>query len=78
MREEVGRHVQALPLDVRVAVVLHFYEGQTHDEVAEVVGCPKGTASSRIRRGLEKLKESLTSAGYGAVAARGGFSDDLA
>src|SRR5439155_12140739 len=52
------------------AVILHFYEGKRHDEVAAALGCPKGTAASRIRRGLERLRESLAGAGYAAAAAR--------
>lgn len=53
----------ALPVDLRLPIVLHYYEGRSHEEVAELVGCPTGTASSRIRRGLERLRASLASAG---------------
>ncbi len=64
---EVEAHVARLPLDVRLPVVLHYYEGLTHERVAELTGCPKATATSRIRRGLEQLRESLVGAGYGGV-----------
>src|SRR5581483_2735511 len=53
-----------LPLDLRAPLVLHFMEGRSHEEVAEVVGCPTGTASSRIRRGLERMRSTLERVGY--------------
>lgn len=63
---EVLERLTSLPLDVRYPLVLHYFEGCSHEEVAATLGCPKGTASSRIRRGLEQLREAL--AGAGAVA----------
>lgn len=62
--ELVGEHVARLDPEVREAVLLHFWDGRTHAEVATLAGCPRGTASSRIRRGLEQLRESLTGAGF--------------
>lgn len=64
---ELAAHVERLPLDVRVAIILHFYEGRSHDEVAAILGCPKGTAASRIRRGIERLRDALGRAGYAGV-----------
>src|SRR5205823_4368658 len=66
--EELEMHVRRLPADVRFAVILHFYEGRPHDEVAEVLGCPKGTAASRIRRGVERLRESLNVTARGMIS----------
>jgi RNA polymerase sigma-70 factor (ECF subfamily) len=62
---ELDEHLAALDVDVAAPLVLHYFEGCSHDEVAATLGCPKGTASSRIRRGLEQLRESL--AGTGAA-----------
>lgn len=61
------QQLRALPFDLRTATALHFYEGKSHNEVARAVGVPRGTASSRIRRGLEQLKGLLMSCGYGAI-----------
>jgi RNA polymerase sigma-70 factor (ECF subfamily) len=60
-------HLRDLPLDLRLPLVLHFYEGRTHAEVADALGCPVGTASSRIRRGLERLRGSLAGAAGAGV-----------
>ena len=54
---------ETLPQKLRLPIELHFGFGFTHAEVATALGCPTGTASSRIRTGLESLRSSLASAG---------------
>ncbi len=67
LAEEVEAHVRRLPLDVRVAVVVHYWEGRSHEEVGRALGCPPKTAASRIRRGLERLRETLGASGFAAT-----------
>lgn len=43
----------------RAAVELAFYEGRTHVEVSEQLGIPLGTAKTRIRDALSKLRDVL-------------------
>ena len=64
---EVRAWVNRLPPDLRRAVELRYFEGFTHREVAQALGCPPGTASSRIRRGIARLREALP-VGGGPVA----------
>ena len=45
----------------RRAIALAFYEGLTHEELAERLGAPLGTVKSWVRRGLQSLKECLDS-----------------
>jgi RNA polymerase sigma-70 factor (ECF subfamily) len=59
----VREYTDSLPEKLRLPLVLHFGLGYTHAEVGESVGCPTGTASSRIREGLERLREQLAGAG---------------
>jgi len=66
---ELLAEVQTLPMDVRLPIVLHFYHGLGHAEVAEALGCPVGTASSRLRRGIESLRSRLAPAAFAAAAA---------
>jgi RNA polymerase sigma-70 factor (ECF subfamily) len=60
----LGLHIERLPEEVRFPVVLHYYEGWTHDEVATATGVKKTTTRSRIDRGLEQLRLSLAGAGF--------------
>jgi|GEM_PF-1863941 len=55
----VREHLAALPFAFRAALSLRFLEGLSLAEVARAMDCPEGTVSSRIRRGLARLEESL-------------------
>jgi RNA polymerase sigma-70 factor (sigma-E family) len=45
-----------LPYRQRVALVLQFYEGLSHAEIAEMLGCREGTVASLVHRGLAQLR----------------------
>jgi len=54
------RHAMAsLSAKQREAVELAFYQGQTHVEVSQKLGVPLGTAKTRIRDALAKLRDTL-------------------
>ncbi|MDX6723531.1 MAG: hypothetical protein QOD73_1935 [Solirubrobacteraceae bacterium] len=58
-RRTVRRALDALPAPQREAVVLAYWGGLTADEIARRAGIPLGTAKSRIRLGLERLRAEL-------------------
>jgi RNA polymerase sigma factor (sigma-70 family) len=43
----------------RSAIVLCHLEGLSRSEAAKALGCPEGTLSARLSRGLEKLRKKL-------------------
>lgn len=49
-----------LPDDLRLAIVLTFYEGMNHADAARVLGCAETTVSWRIFRAKQKLKHLLS------------------
>lgn len=57
--EETREAVRALPLEQAQAITLTVFYGLTANEVAGLLGVPLGTAKTRIRRGLAKLREHL-------------------
>ena len=51
--------LDALPAEQREVIQLAFLEGLSHSEIAERTGQPLGTLKTRIRLGMEKLRDSL-------------------
>ncbi|MFD3454293.1 SigE family RNA polymerase sigma factor [Streptomyces sp. NPDC058691] len=48
-----------LPSPQRAAVVLRYYQDLSETQVAEVLGCPLGTARSHASRGVARLRKIL-------------------
>lgn len=51
--------LQALAAPQRRTILLAFYDGLTHDELADRTSTPLGTVKSWIRRGLQSIKRCL-------------------
>jgi RNA polymerase sigma-70 factor (ECF subfamily) len=58
-RDRLNRAIASLPEDQRRAVILAFIEGLTHVEVAAREGIPLGTAKTRIRTALLRLRAQM-------------------
>src|SRR3954469_14908177 len=67
-RAEVRAALRALPEVQREAVVLAYWGGLTADQIARRAGVPLGTAKSRIRLGLAKLRDEVAAAMAPAAA----------
>ena len=57
--ETVNAAMDALPEDLRTAIVLREIEGMSYEEIATVMDCPIGTVRSRIFRAREAISERL-------------------
>lgn len=51
--------LRALPLELQIALELHYWEGLSGPEMAAVLEVPEGTVRSRLRRGLERLRDAM-------------------
>jgi RNA polymerase sigma-70 factor (ECF subfamily) len=58
-RQEVRDALGRLSEIQREALVLAYFGGRTYREVAEELGVPEGTAKTRMRDGLLKLRELM-------------------
>lgn len=59
LRRAAVRAVRDLDSGQREALSLAFFEGLTHQQIADRLNCPLGTVKSNIRRGLKKLQHAL-------------------
>jgi RNA polymerase sigma-70 factor (ECF subfamily) len=58
-RDELRAALLAISEVQREAVVLAYFGGRTYREVADELGIPEGTAKTRLRDGLAKLRQVL-------------------
>ncbi|KAF0244248.1 MAG: RNA polymerase sigma factor sigma-70 [Planctomycetota bacterium] len=68
-RRELREKVWALPEIQRQAVDLHYFQGLTLAETAEVLNIPNGTASRRISDAVATLRKWLSAAAFGGLVA---------
>lgn len=63
MRSEVAEDVQEtvrkLAPEQRIVVVLRYTEGMSYEEIAEALGCSRGTVASRLNRAHKILERRL-------------------
>jgi len=57
--DTVETAMQALPEELKTAIVLREIEGLSYEEIASIMDCPIGTVRSRIFRAREAIAERL-------------------
>ncbi len=64
LREEQEERVQEvvaqLPEEQRMVVVLRYTDGLSYEEIADVLGCRRGTVASRLNRAHKSLERRLS------------------
>ncbi|MFO7579197.1 MAG: RNA polymerase sigma factor RpoE, partial [Nitrosomonas halophila] len=57
--QTVNQSLDALPEELRTAIILREIEGLSYEEIAGIMDCPIGTVRSRIFRAREAVAEKL-------------------
>ena len=60
IRMDVWAVLARLSEEHRIVIVLREMQGMSYNEIAEVLGVPRGTVESRLFRAREKLKDMLS------------------
>ncbi|HKR23351.1 MAG TPA: sigma-70 family RNA polymerase sigma factor, partial [Pyrinomonadaceae bacterium] len=58
--EAVRLAISELKPAFRLPILLKYVEGLSYEEIAEVMGCSKGTVASRLNRGHSQLAKRLS------------------
>jgi RNA polymerase sigma factor (sigma-70 family) len=68
LRDILHEEVSRLPEKYRAAVVLCYWEGQTHEQAGQQLGCAKSTIKDRLERAREMLRKRLARRGLALSA----------
>ncbi len=58
---DVESSLRKLPVPLQQAVRLRYLEGRSQKEIAQILGCPRGTVSQRAARGIQVLRKMMRS-----------------
>ncbi len=59
LQEILERAIEALPDDLRTAIILRELDGMSYEEIAQTMDCPVGTVRSRIFRARDAISKKV-------------------
>ena len=59
LQEILERAIEALPDDLRTAIILRELDGMSYEEIAQTMDCPVGTVRSRIFRARDAIAKKV-------------------
>jgi RNA polymerase sigma factor (sigma-70 family) len=68
MHRVLDEELNRLPQSYQTLIVLCYFQGKTHDEAAQLLGCPRGTVAARLHRARQRLHIQLTRRGVSLSA----------
>ena len=63
LRRTLEGVLRSLPIEQRDLIELAYFGGLSHSDIAEEQNIPLGTVKTRIRLGMQKLREAWLGAG---------------
>jgi len=73
----VLRALRHIPVDLQIAVELHYWEEMRIEDIADVVGIPAGTVKSRLNRARRLVREWILQAEEAPAALRETTAGDV-
>ena len=61
LKHDLTQALDVLGAEERMTLHLHYQQGLSHSEIADVLACPLGTVKTNLNRGKEKLRPLLAS-----------------
>jgi RNA polymerase sigma-70 factor (ECF subfamily) len=58
--EATRQALRGLPDEQRQAIAMAYFAGLSHSEIADRTGLPLGTVKSRVRLGIQRMRQSLS------------------
>ena len=62
-RDDLIRRIAGLPPRQRAVIVLRYFEGHTHEEIADLLGCRPATVRAHASTALARLRLEATTLG---------------
>jgi len=62
-RDDLIRRIASLPPRQRAVIVLRYFEGHTHEEIADLLGCRPSTVRAHASTALARLRLEATTLG---------------
>ena len=59
LQDTLERAIEALPDDLRTAIILRELDGMSYEEIAQTMDCPVGTVRSRIFRARDAIGKKV-------------------
>jgi len=78
--QQVVEVLGAMRPDDQELVLLAYWEGLTHSQIGELLGCSKGAVDARMHRALERMRKAMRRTGHtsGREAGRASTTEESA
>lgn len=71
MKQRMQEAIDTLPIGQKTVVILHYLNGMSLHEIADILDCPVGTVKSRLFHARQNLKDRLGGPAWSSDVAHG-------
>jgi len=59
LKKDLNSYINSLPLKYREPIILYYFEGQSYEEISDILKIPVSSVGTLIHRGKKKIKKIL-------------------